>query len=608
MTTSAQIRRNQQNAKHSTGPRTIVGKKRSRFNAVKHACTSKLVLLPQEEPAAFNQRTTAFFEHFKPQSSYEVILTQDAVYCSWQLKRCREAQWARLREKAVTGAVDEQQRLEKEVTELSEELFRAPNERPTALPGGELPDAEAGKAFGRKVNAAGEAPPACVLRRLESNPFGVHWLLMEFDSLSAPLQRGEGWNGSERFRARRLLGIHPEGAYLNDDLTLLFQACQTLDPTAGSMVSELWNQVVSANDLPVLENQYQRLVGLKPAMDRETARQHLIGVVRLETDRLEEKAREHQMRDELRAELAPNLAKVDLSHEGLLMTRYEFAWQRLLNRKESELKKLVEARPQLGWGYRYESLPPSANWLVAECDEQDHQEDDPVHEQDACAGLNDDGEATVGGDLDEQAPAIVARGDETAGLGFAPVLRNEPKGVSLALEGRMDDAEGLLRNEPSEQKDDDGDEAAAAAPRAATTFRNEASAVLEGDSQAKTSDAPHGVLRNEPKDISGVVQKTIGVAGGSLRNEPAVISEPVAHARRNGDVDEVVRKECGVVRSLRCDKAPTLAMGGPGQLLRSGIGLRDAVRLGNRDGGDGGGSRRQRRRRKKAEEARAGAR
>ncbi len=599
MTTSAQIRRNQQNAKHSTGPRTIAGKNRSRFNAVKHACTAKLVLLPREEPAAFNQRTTAFFEHFKPQSSYEVILTQDAVYCSWQLKRCREAQWARLREKAVTGAVDEQQRLENEMTELSEELFRAPNERPTALPGGELPDAEAGKACREKVNAAGEAPPACVLRCIESNPFGVHWLLMEWDALAAPLQRGEGWNGSERFRARRLLGIHPMGAYLNDDLTLLFQACQTLDPTAGSMVSELWNEVVSANDLPVLENQYQRLVGLKPAMDRETARQHLIGVIRLETDRLEEKAREHQMRDELRAELGPNLAKVDLSHEGLLMTRYEFAWHRLLNRKESELKKLVEARPKLGWGYRYESLPPSTDWLVAECGEPDHQDDDPVHEQDACAGLNDDGEAMARMDTHEQPAATVARGDQGAGLGFPSVLRNEPKGVSRVPEETTDAAERLLRNEPSEQKDDDGDEAAAAAQRAATTFRNEASAVFEGDSQGETTDAAHAVLRNEPKDISGVVQKTIGIAGGSLRNEPTVISEPVALARRSDDVDEVVRKEGGVVRSVRFDKAPTLAMGGPGQLLRPGIGLRDAVRLGNRDGGDGGGSRRERRRRKK---------
>ena len=93
MTTSAQMRRNRQNAKHSTGPRSIEGKNRSRFNAVKHGCTAKLVLLPEEKPAEFNRRTKGIFEHFLPQTQYELDLAEGAAYCSWQLKRCREAGW-----------------------------------------------------------------------------------------------------------------------------------------------------------------------------------------------------------------------------------------------------------------------------------------------------------------------------------------------------------------------------------------------------------------------------------------------------------------------------------------------------------------------------------
>ena len=103
--------------------------------------------------------------------------------------------------------------------------------------------------------------------------------------------------------AMRLLGIHPMEAYLSDDLTSMLQACQTLDPTAGSLVGEVWNEVVSANDLPVIENQYQQRVEQRPAMDRERAREHLIGVVRTEIERLEEKAQEHQVCAELMAEL-----------------------------------------------------------------------------------------------------------------------------------------------------------------------------------------------------------------------------------------------------------------------------------------------------------------
>ena len=93
---------------------------------------------------------------------------------------------------------------------------------------------------------------------------------------------------------------------------------------------------------------------------------------------------------------------------------------------------------------------------------------------------------------------------------------------------------------------------------------------------------------------------------GSLRNEPSANSEAVAVVCGGGDVDvEMVRSERGMVRSVRFDEGLTGAVRGAQHLLRSGIGLRDAVRGGDRDGGGGGrGSRRERRLRKK-EEARA---
>ena len=449
MTTSAQIRRNQQNAKHSSGPRTIDGKNRSKYNAVKHGCTAKLALLPDEKPAEFNKHTNAFFEHFSPQNPYEVKLTEDAVYCSWQLKRCREAAWSRLRTKAVMGHADEQQRLENELTELSGELFRAPNGRPTALPRGELPDAEAGKACDGKLDAAGEVRPARVVRKLESNPLGVGWLLIEWNALLAPIERGEGWNASERFRAMRLLGIHPMDAYLNEDLTSMLYSCQTLDPTAGSLVSEVWNEVVSANDLPVIENEYQHRIGERPPMDRDSAREYLIGVVRAQIEPLEEKAQDHQERAELRAELAPNLAKFDLSHEGLLMTRYEFAWRRLMDRNTKKLEKLSEERAKNGRGRSDSYLLPSAGWLVPEADDDhhladdhDHANDDHHHELNDWAGFHVDDEETDER-TDEESLAVAPRRDEAAGMGALAVLRNEPKDVSRANEGTTEDA-GLV--------------------------------------------------------------------------------------------------------------------------------------------------------------------
>jgi hypothetical protein len=580
MTTEAQMRRNRQNAKHSTGPRTIEGKNRSRFNAVKHACTAKLVLLPEEKPAEFNGQTKAYFEHFMPQTSYEVGLTEEAVYCSWQLKRCREATFARMHAQAVTGHAQAQQRLENELTELSAQLFRAPNGRPTVLPRGELLEPQTGNG---KLDAAGEMRPAQVVRNLESNPLGVRWLLIEWNALLAPIERGKGWSASERFRVMRLMGIRPMDAYLNDGLTSMLQACQTLDPTAGSLVSELWNEVVSANDLPALENEYQGLIGQKPVMDRDSAREHLIGVVRMQIERLEEKAQNHQEWADLEAELGSNLAKFDLSHEGLLMLRYEFAWNRLMIKNKNELEKRNQERLKSGRGRSSYYLPPSAGWLASDDHAHDHRNDDHEHghEQDGCAGLNDDCLATAGVDAEEQSPVVEPRRDETPRMGGTAVSRNEPNDVSRALEGTMDDAGGSLRNEPN--------------------------AISEGDSHGKTDDAAQEVLRNEPKDGSGVLQRTIDDAGGSLRNEPTVICEAVAVPRMNGDVEEVARTEREAARSSWYDKALSGVMGGGEDEPRPGIRLRDAVRIGNRDGRRGGGSRRERRRRnKEAARAKAG--
>ena len=105
---------------------------------------------------------------------------------------------------------------------------------------------------------------------------------------------------------------------------------------------------------------------------------------------------------------------------------------------------------------------------------------------------------------------------------------------------------------------------------------------------------------NEPKDISLASEGITDDAEGLLRNEPTGFSEAVAVVSDGADVEqEVVRNECGVVRSVRFDQGLTGAMRGAGQLLRPGISLRDAVRLGNRGGGGEGGSRRERRLRKK---------
>ena len=87
MVSDARIQANIRNAKKSTGPRTEAGKERSRSNAVKHAMTARIVLLPDEELADFREQMIGWFDSLKPRNQAEVFLTERVGYFAWQAGR-----------------------------------------------------------------------------------------------------------------------------------------------------------------------------------------------------------------------------------------------------------------------------------------------------------------------------------------------------------------------------------------------------------------------------------------------------------------------------------------------------------------------------------------
>jgi predicted 2-oxoglutarate/Fe(II)-dependent dioxygenase YbiX len=68
MTTEKQISANQQNAKHSTGPRTESGKRRSRRNAIRHGLTAEPVIDGLEDPADYKGFERAIKSNYSPQT------------------------------------------------------------------------------------------------------------------------------------------------------------------------------------------------------------------------------------------------------------------------------------------------------------------------------------------------------------------------------------------------------------------------------------------------------------------------------------------------------------------------------------------------------------
>ncbi len=79
---------NRANAQESTGPRTPEGKAASRANALTHGLTStKLVLLPNEDPAAFEQFRAEMFSHLSPIGPDETAVAEIIVAQHWRLQR-----------------------------------------------------------------------------------------------------------------------------------------------------------------------------------------------------------------------------------------------------------------------------------------------------------------------------------------------------------------------------------------------------------------------------------------------------------------------------------------------------------------------------------------
>src|SRR5580700_5231370 len=78
---------NRANSQHSTGPRTEAGKQRSSMNALRHGLTAASVVLPSDDPAAYQDHRSRFMDEYQPSTPTETQLVQELVDTSWRLNR-----------------------------------------------------------------------------------------------------------------------------------------------------------------------------------------------------------------------------------------------------------------------------------------------------------------------------------------------------------------------------------------------------------------------------------------------------------------------------------------------------------------------------------------
>ena len=89
MRTTKQIAANKANAQHSTGPQSQAAKAAVHHNATRHGLTSKQLIVPGEDPAAFELLEAGLILSYNPANLHEQILITQIAENLWRLLRVR---------------------------------------------------------------------------------------------------------------------------------------------------------------------------------------------------------------------------------------------------------------------------------------------------------------------------------------------------------------------------------------------------------------------------------------------------------------------------------------------------------------------------------------
>jgi hypothetical protein len=123
MASPAQILANRQNAQSSSGPKTPEGKTTASRNATRHGLTSKQIVIPGEDAAAYEQLRQGLHETHQPVGEAERILVDQIAANAWRLMRAQRVETAFLA-KLVEGAADPDEAIAVAFLEKSKEMSR----------------------------------------------------------------------------------------------------------------------------------------------------------------------------------------------------------------------------------------------------------------------------------------------------------------------------------------------------------------------------------------------------------------------------------------------------------------------------------------------------
>jgi hypothetical protein len=112
----------------ATGPRTLSGKNRAKYNALKYGIFSEVALLKTESRSEFERLLKGLHDDFRPEGKLQEILVEHLAINLWRRRRVRTAEVAEIENGITFVAWDETQRQEKDliVSRLRATVFDQP--------------------------------------------------------------------------------------------------------------------------------------------------------------------------------------------------------------------------------------------------------------------------------------------------------------------------------------------------------------------------------------------------------------------------------------------------------------------------------------------------
>ena len=335
------------NPNGSTGPRTAEGKERVKFNAVTHGLTARHVVLPGEDPEAYQATVDFVKAGLGTRNPFEDKLAARAAQASWMADRATRSETARLTARMLTEPAAEVVKQFLEADSLFQRLMfdrRGPTE---LYPARDYDHKQP------RTSASGEPVdldhPRRLVPQLEATLPGCRLLLQTWGELGGLLRSGRGWQSPDKLKGIRLMGRQPTDATCSDEVALIFLAAHVIEPQARYPFQELRCEI-SEDEFKRFKGRVERreLDGITPA-DATAGRAVLLEIVDKAIERLRKLEAEHQkVADQLEA-VQMSILSEDRSKTGEQFNRLLGSCSRLELRNIDAIHKIRRNEEQ-GWG------------------------------------------------------------------------------------------------------------------------------------------------------------------------------------------------------------------------------------------------------------------